>query len=63
MAMNAKDPSGKVHTYTGTREVAFAVFNDNGTPGVYTAKFCKTLEAAKRVWGADGKGYTRVTRN
>ena len=60
MTIIATDPNGIVHTYTGTRPVAYAVFHKNKTTGNYYGHFAKTLDAARRHWGSDGTGFTRA---
>ena len=62
MTYTAKDPAGKVHTYKGKRAVAYAIFFP-GKDGSYYPHFAKTIEAARRHWGADAKGLTRAIKS
>lgn len=57
----ATAPDGTRFAIKTKREIGFAVFLKLAN-GKYHPQFAKTMDAARRVWGVRGVGYTRAIK-
>lgn len=53
-------PDGVAYTFKTTRQIGFASFTKL-PDGRYHPFFAKTIDAARRAWGAKGVGLVRAT--